>query len=123
MSSKKSSSKAAPAAVEEKKPIAKGHRQRGAGTVITAKPALVTKDGITLKPHEKLPFQLLHEFCQRNKRPSPKYSRVAKTAVDRESDDETFRVRVVLEDTKNSKNDLIFCPVQSFPSELIAKDY
>lgn len=30
----------------------KGHKQRGAGTVITAKPAIVTEDGIVLKAHE-----------------------------------------------------------------------
>jgi hypothetical protein len=62
--------------VEEKKPIARGHRQRGAGTVITAKPAVTTADGIVLKTHEKLPFQLLHEYCQREKRPMPKYNQV-----------------------------------------------
>ncbi|RYH29845.1 DEAD/DEAH box helicase [archaeon] len=127
MSSKKSAGKGSSAPLqppqEEKKPIAKGHRQRGAGTVVTAKPALVTKDGITLKPHEKLPFQLLHEYCQRNKRPSPKYNRAPKTAADRGLDEETFRVRVILEDAKNAKNNLSFCPVQAFSSELIAKDY
>jgi len=37
----------------------KGHRQRGAGTVITAKPPIVTTDGITLKAHERLPYQLV----------------------------------------------------------------
>jgi hypothetical protein len=38
----------------------KGHRQKGAGTVITAKPPVVTADGITLKAHERLPFQLVN---------------------------------------------------------------
>ena len=37
----------------------KGHRQRGAGTVITAKPPVVTSDGVVLKAHERLPMQLV----------------------------------------------------------------
>lgn len=37
----------------------KGHRQRGAGTVITAKPPVVTSDGVVLKAHERLPIQLV----------------------------------------------------------------
>ncbi len=37
----------------------RGHRQRGAGTVITAKPAIVTSDGVVLKAHERLPMQLV----------------------------------------------------------------
>lgn len=41
-----------------KKPAAKGHRQRGAGTVITAKAAVTTNDGVVLKPHERLPYQV-----------------------------------------------------------------
>lgn len=102
---------------EEKKPIAKGHRQRGAGTVITGKAAIVTADGVTLKAHERLPFQLLHEFYQREKRPIPKYQQCPKDGR------EGFRMRVLLEDAKNSKNDLTFCPVQSFESETVAKDY
>eukprot|EP01039_Chlorochromonas_danica_P005004 gene5004-5495_t len=104
--------------VEEKKPIARGHRQRGAGTVITAKAAVTTTDGITLKPHERLPFQLLHEFCQREKRPNPKYQ-----ACPVHDSPGMKRMRVILEDSKNSKNDLTFSPVQAFETESIAKDY
>ena len=37
---------------DKSKPIARGHKQRGAGTVITAKAAVVTEDGIVLKAHE-----------------------------------------------------------------------
>ena len=50
-----------------------GHKQRGAGTIITAKAPIVTGDGIVLKIHERLPSQLLQEFCQKEKRPGPKY--------------------------------------------------
>src|SRR5258708_2838392 len=51
----------------------KGHRQKGAGTVITAKPAFVTNDGVVLKAHERLPSTLLMEYCQKEQRPKPKY--------------------------------------------------
>jgi hypothetical protein len=35
----------------------------------------------------------------------------------------TIRFRVVLPDKKNSKDDLTFCPVQSFHTEKVAKDF
>ena len=54
-------------------PRSAGHKQRGAGTIITAKAPIVTGDGIVLKIHERLPSQLLQEFCQKEKRPGPKY--------------------------------------------------
>lgn len=91
----------------------RGHRQRGAGTVITAKAPVVTNDGIVLKAHERLPVQLLSEYCQKEKRPMPKY--IAQTP--------RFRYKVLLEDSKNSKNDLEFLPNQSVESDKVAKDY
>ena len=91
----------------------RGHKQRGAGTVIVAKPPVVTSDGIILKPHEKLPSQLLNEYCQSKKRPNPKYY----------TQPPKYRFSVVLEDPKNSRNDLTFCPEQSFESDKVAKDY
>lgn len=105
---------AAGKAGEEKKVgEGRGHRQRGAGTVITAKPAMVTNDGIVLKAHERLPSQILHEYCQREKRPIPQYF----------SEPPGRRFKVVLRDAKNSRNDLSYCPVQSFESETLAKNY
>ena len=91
----------------------RGHKQRGAGTVITAKAPVVTNDGIVLKIHERLPSQLLSEYCQREKRISPKYNHRPPG----------HRFNVLLEDSKNSKNDLNFCPVQSFESDKLARDY
>jgi hypothetical protein len=97
----------------EKKPIARGHRQRGAGTVITAKPAVITDDGVIIKAHERLPSTLLREFCQREKRPLPKYEHVGPGR----------RARVILADAKNAKYDLIFCPPeQAFESDKVAND-
>ena len=93
----------------------KGHKQRGAGTVITAKAPVVTRDGILLKAHERLPCQLLSEHCQKEKRPSPKYNFAPPG---------THRYRVFLADTKNSKNDLTFCPMQvSFESDAVGRDF
>jgi hypothetical protein len=92
----------------------RGHRQRGAGTVIVAKAPVITQDGIVLKPHERLPTQLLQEYCQREKRPNPKYMHMSGSG---------HRYRILLEDSKNAKNDLIFVPVQSSESDKIARDY
>ncbi len=91
----------------------KGHKQRGAGTVITAKPAVVTDDGIVLKAHERLPSQLLLEYCQKEKRPNPKYFH----------EPPGTRYKVVLEDPKNSKNNLSFCPNHPATSDKVARDF
>eukprot|EP01038_Epipyxis_sp_PR26KG_P008683 gene8683-11734_t len=91
----------------------KGHRQKGAGTVITAKPAIVTNDGIVLKAHERLPSQLLHEYCQREKRTTPRYF----------PNPPGLKFTVLLADSKNSRNDMRFSPLQSVDSEAVAKDY
>lgn len=91
----------------------KGHKQRGAGTVITAKPAVVTDDGIVLKAHERLPSQLLQEYCQKEKRPNPKYFH----------EPPGTRYKVILEDPKNSKNNLSFCPNHPATSDKVARDF
>ena len=51
----------------------RGHRQKGSGNVIVGKAPVVTSDGIVLRPHERLPTQLLQEYCQKEKRPGPRY--------------------------------------------------
>jgi hypothetical protein len=91
----------------------KGHKQRGAGTVITARPTITTNDGVVLKAHERLPSNLLHEYCQREKRPQPKYF----------PNPPGNRMTVLLEDPKNSKNDLRFSPAQSAESMNVARDF
>uniref|UniRef100_A0A7S3M923 RNA helicase n=1 Tax=Spumella elongata TaxID=89044 RepID=A0A7S3M923_9STRA len=91
----------------------KGHKQRGAGTVITAKPAVVTNDGIVLKAHERLPFQLLQEYCQREKRPNAKYY----------PNPPGRKFKVVLPDGKNEKNDMTFATAQTFETDSVAKDF
>lgn len=91
----------------------KGHKQRGAGTVIVAKPAVVTGDGIVLKAHERLPCQLLQEYCQKEKRSNAKFY----------PNPPGTKFRCVLHDSKNAKNDLAFAPTQSFASDSVARDF
>jgi hypothetical protein len=98
---------------DEKPSGGRGHKQRGAGTVIVARPNITTNDGVVLKPHERLPSTLLHEYCQREKRPAPKYA----------TNPPGIRMTAILEDAKNSKNDLRFSPVQAAESSAIARDF
>lgn len=91
----------------------RGHRQKGAGTVIVAKPPTVTTDGIVLAPHMRLPSVLVREHCQREKRPLPVYF------DSRGPNQQTC----LLKDPKNSKDDLKFCPVQHFETPMQAKEY
>lgn len=102
----------------------KGHRQRGAGTVIVSKPPVLTDDGILLKPFERLPTTLLQEFSQRERRIMPKYNQCRRSSDDDEEDTDAaakYKFEVHLEDKKNSKFDLKFTPNQSFSSEKVAK--
>ena len=88
-----------PANVPLNQKAGRGHRQRGAGTIITAKAPITTADGITLRLHERLPSQLLHEYCQKEKRALPKY-------IMESAGGGAKCFKVILEDAKNSKNDL-----------------
>ena len=92
----------------------RGHKQKGAGTVIVAKPDVVTGDGVVLKAHERLPTQLLQEYCQREKRPAPRYHLQGPG----------LRHAVQLPDKKDPKCDLRFLPKDTdFESHKVAKDY
>lgn len=107
----------APPAPDAKK--SRGHRQRGAGTVITAPPPRVTADGIVLAPHMRMPSVLLQEYCQREKRDRPIYRRQQKFG----DDPNLYKFTVVLKDGKNAKKDLHFCPSEHVESEFAAKDF
>ena len=71
-----------------------------------------------MKTHEKLPSQMLGEWCQREKRPKPRWH-PAKPAPPGK-----HRSRCVVPDPKRRGNehDLAFCPAEAFPSESIAKE-
>ncbi|CAM9111540.1 unnamed protein product, partial [Ectocarpus fasciculatus] len=113
-SSSSSKPAAAPApAPEPPKRKPRGHRQKGAGTVIVAPPPVVTSDGVVLAPHMRLPSVLVREYCQREKRPLPMFFDSPKPN----------RQTCVLRDPKNSKDDLRFLPVQSFESPTQAREY
>jgi len=92
----------------------RGHKQKGAGTVIVAKPDVITGDGVILKAHERLPTQLLQEYCQREKRPLPVYH----------SRGPGHRHAVQLPDKKDPNCDLWFLPTDTdFESAKVAKDF
>jgi hypothetical protein len=106
-------------AIPQKRPP-RGHRQRGAGTVITAPPPVVTDDGIRLAPHMRLPSTLLQEFCQKEKKPRPVYENCPSETTEAA---QKFRMRVKMVDLKNSRNDLSFTPNQGCSSDKLARDY
>ena len=58
----------------------KGHKQRGAGSVLTSRSPVETRSGIMKKDWQRLPTQLLSEWCQREKRPRPAYNRARSTS-------------------------------------------
>lgn len=101
---------------EQNKTKSKGHRQRGAGTVIVSPPPVVTTDGVFLAPHMRLPSTLLQEFCQKEKYPKPVYQIV-------ESSNNSYRMSVSIVDPKNSRNNLLFLPNEGCNSERMSKDY
>jgi hypothetical protein len=53
----------------------KGHKQRGAGAVLTSSGPVETRSGVLKKDWQRLPTQLLLEWTQREKRPEPHYYR------------------------------------------------
>jgi hypothetical protein len=99
-----------------KKKAPKGHRQRGAGTVIVSPPTITTDEGIKLAPHMRLPSVLLQEFCQREKYPKPIYESCS-------CPHGSFRMKVKIPDLKNHRKDLVFLPNVSCNSDKMARDY
>jgi hypothetical protein len=96
--------------------VGKGHRQRGAGTVIVSPPVVTTDDGIKLAPHMRLPSILLQEYCQREKLPKPIYEAA-------ECSNGSYRMRVKIVDLKNRRKDLVFLPSDPCDSERMARDF
>ena len=93
----------------------RGHRQKGAGTVVVSK-GEVTVAGITMKDWMKTPQTLLLEHTQHVKRPKPRYD------ILRDEGD-GIRYRVVLQDPKRpgTDKDLIFLPTRGFQDDNEAK--
>lgn len=82
----------------------KGHRQKGAGTMVVSK-GPVQRDGLELKDWQKSPKQLLSEYCKAEKRPAPRYVGSGPAQPNK------FLLRVILPDPKDQKEkDLTFVP-------------
>lgn len=112
------SGKGGPGSTQPKK--AKGHRQRGAGTVVTSKGPREMSVGdvnIVLREWQKLPSTILHEYCQSAKRPKPKFTELKKCPPGR------HKFRVILQDPKRpgTDKDLIFLPDMDSDSASDAK--
>jgi hypothetical protein len=128
--------------------IGKGHKQRGAGSVIVSKGPVETKSGVLKKDWQRMPTQLLNEWTQREKRPKPQYQRARPTggkgkgkgaaaAADEEEDDwrkyleepaaaeapTEWRQRVVLHDAKHADRTMAFCPAETSPTEELAREH
>ncbi|KAH9261872.1 hypothetical protein BASA81_000528 [Batrachochytrium salamandrivorans] len=82
----------------------KGHRQKGAGTMVVSK-GPVQRDGLEMKDWQKSPKQLLSEYCKAEKRPMPRYVASGPAQPNK------FLLRVILPDPKGQKEkDLMFVP-------------
>ena len=102
---------------EVQKWVGKGSRDQRIASKLTDKGPKEVK-GLIVKTHEKLPSQMLGEWCQREKRPKPRWH-PAKPAPPGK-----FRSRCIVPDPKRrgAEHDLAFCPAEAFPSESIAKE-
>ena len=92
----------------------KGHKQKGASGQIASKAteAKVTTTGkTTIEQWQRLPSQLLADFCKKQNRPSPKYKLLAK-----------YKFRVIVKDAKHEDRDLFYVPAHTVSNEEQAKE-
>lgn len=104
------------AAADPKKRPPKGHRQKGAGTVVVSK-GEVKRDGLEIKEWQQTPKQLLMNYCKAEKRPLPRYVAAAGAPAGK------FLMRVILPDPKDQKEkDIVIVPKDtSFDSQVEAE--
>ena len=104
---------------EEQVWAGKGHKQKGASgqTASMGEAVLVTTKGQTsVAQWQRLPSQLLKEYCQRQKRPLPKYKNIEKS-------NGKFKYRVILPDPKGDDHkDLFFVPPTAVQNEEQAQE-
>lgn len=101
----------------------KGHKQKGASgqTHSVSEQAKITATGKTqVAQWQRLPSQLLQEFCQRQKRPAPKYKNIG--GAGGSAGAAAYKYRVVVCDQKDSDKDLFFVPAQAVANEEQAKE-
>jgi ATP-dependent RNA helicase DHX57 len=95
----------------------KGHKQKGASgqTASVAQKATTTAVGQTsVAQWQRLPSQLLQEYCKKNKRPLPKFENKSKNAK--------YHYRVILPDGKNAQKDLFFQPMHAVGNQEQARE-
>jgi ATP-dependent RNA helicase DHX57 len=98
----------------------KGHKQKGGSgqTAFVSKVAQTTAIGKTqLEQWQKMPSELLRDFCQKQKRPPPKFKEVL---IDHGKT--KFKVRVIVPDSKDRDKDLIVVPSRPVGNEEQAKE-
>lgn len=97
----------------------KGHKQKGAsGQVasISQQAQVTTKGKTTISQWQRLPSQLLVDFCQRQKRPRPHYKQLPL------SDTSAYKFRLIVKDTKQADKDLFFVPANAVQNEEQARE-
>ena len=87
----------------------KGHKQKGAGTAQSAAAATTTSANTTIHQWQRMPVQLVQEYCKANKRPNGKFKNV-------ETKPRLFRYRLILPDSKKPDKDLFFTSANAVPS-------
>lgn len=98
----------------------KGHKQKGGSgqTALLGAEAKTTAVGKTqVAQWQKLPSGLLRDFCQKQKRPPPKFKELLK-----DHSKTKFKVRVIVPDGKDSNKDLILVPAQPVENEEQARE-
>jgi len=90
---------------------------------LVAKKAKITDKGQTqVAQWQRLPSQLLQEYCQRQKRPNPKYKNIQKKQGSAAATAD-YKYRVIVCDAKGDDDkDLFFVPAQAVPNEEQAKE-
>ena len=96
----------------------KGHKQKGASgqTALVSEQAKVTATGKTqVAQWQRLPTQLLQEFCKSQRRPNPSFKNLGTNGE--------YRYRCVVHDPKrDSDKDLFFVPAQAVSNEEQAQE-
>ncbi|CAJ1930609.1 unnamed protein product [Cylindrotheca closterium] len=98
----------------------KGHKQKGASGQISqaGKQAQTTAVGQTqVAQWQKLPSTILRDYCQKQKRPPPKFKELMNDHAKK-----NFKVRVIVPDGKDSNKDLILRPAHPVGNEEQAKE-
>lgn len=98
----------------------KGHKQKGGSgqTRVVGEQAQTTAVGQTqVAQWQKLPSALLREFCQKQKRPPPKFKEILQ-----DHQKTKFKVRCIVPDAKDSDKDLFLVPANPVANEEQAQE-